>query len=151
MLSKDVRGMRRHRGFTVEKESMTRTLAKLQVSKATYNEIETLLRAADYDHLFLEDGLIDLQGIGLTAEVQVNKPFETRDFISPQDAHVAVVLYNDIRTSLEGGGWTISDDTTTPGYWWVHPDHTRAHSMSAAHGQWRLDLESKKLRRSQDE
>ncbi len=131
---------------------MTRTLAELQVSKATYNEIEKLLRAADYDHLFLEDGLIDLQGIGLTAEVQVNKPFETRHFISPQDAHVAVALYNDVRTSLEGGGWKISDDTTTPGYWWVHPDHNMVpYSMSAAHGQWRLDLEHAKKQRTQDE
>lgn len=151
MLSKDVRGMRRHRGFAEEKESMTRTLAELQVSKATYNEIRDLLKAAEYDHLFRSDGLIDLQGIGLTAEVQVNKPFETRNFISPQDAHVAVALYNDVRTSLEGGGWTISDDTTTPGYWWVHPDHAGTHAMSAAHGQWRLDLERTVKQRTQDE
>jgi hypothetical protein len=46
---------------------MTRTLAELQVSKSTHDEIKSRLLGADYGHLLLEDGLIDLEGIGLTA------------------------------------------------------------------------------------
>ena len=67
---------------------------------------------------------------------------ETKHFISPEDAHVAIALYNDVRTTLERAGWTKATDvSSTPGYWWWHADHPGTHSMSAAHGQWRLDLE----------
>lgn len=65
----------------------------------------------------------------------------TKNFISVPDTTVAVALYNDIRTTLEQFGWqtVIEQGDTTPGYWWRHPDHRGTFSMSAAHGQWRLD------------
>jgi DNA-binding XRE family transcriptional regulator len=46
----------------------THTLANLQVSARTYEEIAELLRKAGYDHCFLpdEDGMISMQGIGIT-------------------------------------------------------------------------------------
>ena len=73
--------------------------------------------------------------------------WETEEYVNPQEVYVAISLYNDIRTTLEDDGWTTSEDEhirSTPGYWWVHPDHGGTHSMSAAHGQWRLDVEARK-------
>ena len=43
----------------------TYTIATLTVSKAAYDEIAVLLRAAGYDHVFMSDGTIDMSGIGL--------------------------------------------------------------------------------------
>lgn len=42
----------------------TYTFAKLEVSRGTYDEIAGKLRAAGYDHAFV-DGAIDMHGIGL--------------------------------------------------------------------------------------
>ena len=48
---------------------MTYTFALLMVSASTYDEVERLLRAADYDHCFGHaDGAIDMHGIGLVRE-----------------------------------------------------------------------------------
>lgn len=44
----------------------THTLAELQISEAAYKEIEAAFKAAQYDHVFLDDGMIDMTGIGLT-------------------------------------------------------------------------------------
>lgn len=47
----------------------THTVAELQVSGATYDEIAKKLRDAEYDHVFgmgNDAGLIDMSGIGLT-------------------------------------------------------------------------------------
>jgi hypothetical protein len=41
------------------------TIATLTVSKAAYDEIAILLRAAGYDHVFMTDDTIDMTGIGL--------------------------------------------------------------------------------------
>ena len=49
----------------------TRTFAKLEVSTATYDEIAGKLRAAGYDHAFI-DGAIDMHGIGLTRGRRTN-------------------------------------------------------------------------------
>lgn len=43
----------------------THTVATLEVSSAAYDEIASRLRAASYDHSFLDDGVIDMHGIGL--------------------------------------------------------------------------------------
>ena len=43
----------------------THTVATLTVSTATYDEIAAKLRKADYFHVFLVDGVIDMSGIGL--------------------------------------------------------------------------------------
>jgi hypothetical protein len=43
------------------------------VSKAAYDEIALLLRAAGYDHVFMKDGTIDMSGIGLAC-VANDKP-----------------------------------------------------------------------------
>jgi hypothetical protein len=42
----------------------THTLATLEISAAAYDEIASKLRAAGYDHVFV-DGLVDMKGIGL--------------------------------------------------------------------------------------
>ncbi|GER16733.1 NADAR family protein [Variovorax boronicumulans] len=47
---------------------MTHTIASLAVSAAAHTEIAAALRAAGYDHAFMEDGLIDMSGIGLAAQ-----------------------------------------------------------------------------------
>jgi hypothetical protein len=70
----------------------------------------------------------------------------TTEFLNPQNVIAAIAMYNDIRTSLEETGWTAAKDTTTPGYWWTHPNHAGSFSMSAAHGQWRLDIEAAKAK-----
>lgn len=44
----------------------THTVAELPLSPSAYDEIAAALRAAGYDHVFLEDGLIDMSGIGVT-------------------------------------------------------------------------------------
>jgi hypothetical protein len=46
----------------------THTYATLEVSKTVYDEIAALLRAAGYDHVFMDDGAIDMHGIGLTCK-----------------------------------------------------------------------------------
>ncbi len=43
----------------------THTVAELEVSPAAYDEVAGKLRAARYDHC-LDDGVIDMGGIGLT-------------------------------------------------------------------------------------
>ena len=46
----------------------THTFATLELSEAAYEEIAAKLREADYRHAFLEDGVIDMHGIGVTRE-----------------------------------------------------------------------------------
>jgi hypothetical protein len=43
----------------------THTVATLAVSLGAYDEIAALLRAAGYGHAFVDDGVIDMSGIGL--------------------------------------------------------------------------------------
>jgi hypothetical protein len=45
---------------------MTRTVATLDVSERTFQEIANKLRAAGYQHLFMADGSIDMYGIAIT-------------------------------------------------------------------------------------
>lgn len=50
----------------------THTYAELEISKAAYDEIAGKLRAAGYDHVFMEGGAIDMHGlavVNLVAEV----------------------------------------------------------------------------------
>ncbi len=44
---------------------MTHTVARLEVSAAVYGEVAALLKAAGYGHCFIDDGVIDMSGIGL--------------------------------------------------------------------------------------
>ena len=43
----------------------THTYAELEVSPEAYDEIRSKLEAAGYTHAFMEDGAIDMHGIGL--------------------------------------------------------------------------------------
>lgn len=47
---------------------MTHTFAELELSPAAYDEIRQKLQAAGYDHAFMEDGALDMHGIGVTRE-----------------------------------------------------------------------------------
>lgn len=47
----------------------THTYAELGLSKTAYGEIRDKLKAAGYNHAFMEDGAIDMHGIGVTVEV----------------------------------------------------------------------------------
>lgn len=44
---------------------MTYTVAVLEVSESTYDEIELALKAAGYEHAFMEDGCIDMTHIAV--------------------------------------------------------------------------------------
>lgn len=46
----------------------THTFAELAISKAAYDEIASKLREAEYNHVFMEGGVIDMHGIGLVVE-----------------------------------------------------------------------------------
>lgn len=48
----------------------THTVATLEVSAAAYKEIAQKLRDASYHHVFLDEGVIDMTGIGLTSTPQ---------------------------------------------------------------------------------
>lgn len=53
----------------------THTVATLEVSGPVYDEIAAKLRKADYFHVFLDDGTIDMTGIGLVRlEPRAKKP-----------------------------------------------------------------------------
>lgn len=43
----------------------THTYVELEISKAAYDEIAGKLKAAGYDHVFMEDGAIDMHGLAL--------------------------------------------------------------------------------------
>lgn len=43
----------------------THTYVTLEVSGAAYEEIATKLREAGYDHVFMDDGEIDMHGLAL--------------------------------------------------------------------------------------
>lgn len=45
---------------------MTYTYAELEISRAAWDEIAQKLRAAGYDHAFVDENTIDMHGIGLT-------------------------------------------------------------------------------------
>jgi hypothetical protein len=45
---------------------VTYTFAELEISAAAYDEIAARLRAADYGHVFVKDGLMDMHGIALS-------------------------------------------------------------------------------------
>ena len=44
----------------------TYTLAELDLTPDCYDEIATKLRDAEYHHCFMDDGTIDMHGIGVT-------------------------------------------------------------------------------------
>ncbi|WP_175777473.1 hypothetical protein [Burkholderia anthina] len=60
---------------------MTHTVATLDVSAMTFQEIAGKLRAAGYGHLFMMDGTIDLTGIGIASTLPREAPqrYEWRD------------------------------------------------------------------------
>jgi len=80
---------------------MTHTYAELEVSTATYIEIAKKLRAAGYDHAFIESGhrtskTIDMHGIGLVVG----------------DDAIAQLKQNAEETEIEGGRYV---DRAGPG------------------------------------
>lgn len=64
----------------------THTYAELGLSRAAYDEIAAALRAAGYDHAFMEDGTIDMHGIGVTcAGIAEPKPKLAPDVVGTND------------------------------------------------------------------
>lgn len=47
----------------------THTYAELGLSRPAYDEIKRKLEDAGYQHAFMEDGTIDMHGIGVTLEL----------------------------------------------------------------------------------
>ena len=47
----------------------THTYVELDISPAAYDEIRMKLEAADYGHCFMDDGTIDMHGLGLVRQV----------------------------------------------------------------------------------
>lgn len=47
---------------------MTYTFALLELSSSTYEEIARKLKEAGYEQAFMEDGVIDMHGIGIQKE-----------------------------------------------------------------------------------
>lgn len=68
---------------------MTRTFATLEISSEAYHEIHAKLAASGYGHAFLEDGVIDMQGIGLVRAV-APPPEATMDW-KKAEAHLREV------------------------------------------------------------
>lgn len=53
----------------------THTIAGMEVSKATYDEIKSKLVAAGYHHAILQDeAMLDMTGIGLVVEPPKDSP-----------------------------------------------------------------------------
>ncbi len=52
----------------------THAYAELELSSATYTEIAQKLRAAGYCHAFMDDGTIDMHGIGIFATCTIAVP-----------------------------------------------------------------------------
>lgn len=77
----------------------THTLATLQVSAAAYYEIAAKLRAAGYDHAFV-DGLIDMTGIGL----ELRPPDDKAERDARADIVKRVVKVGDVLTHSGCGG-----------------------------------------------
>jgi hypothetical protein len=75
--------------------------------------------------------------------------WDVEDYIDPKSMSESCSLYNDVRTILEDNGWTIHERDGCRG--WVHDNHVGSHSMSAAFGQWRLNVEHAKYECSRKE
>jgi len=61
------------------KLTATHTYAELELSPAAYDEIAGKLKEAGYDHVFMDDGTIDMQGIGVTREDVARSSAETSE------------------------------------------------------------------------
>ncbi|MDX3966133.1 MAG: hypothetical protein QHD01_05975 [Bradyrhizobium sp.] len=51
-----------------------RTLVKMMISRAAFNEIAAQFRKHNYHHVFLRDGSIDMSEIGIAADPNVFMP-----------------------------------------------------------------------------
>ncbi|HEY9279519.1 MAG TPA: hypothetical protein VIP51_05535, partial [Eoetvoesiella sp.] len=90
---------------------MTYSFATLDISRRAYDEIARKLRAAGYEHAFLENGLIDMHGIGLQPSSQEGEPREING-----SKYIAVPI-QDITTPRRGA--TVYTDM----WWAVTHDH----------------------------
>lgn len=91
----------------------THTLANLQVSARTYEEIADLLRKAGYDHAFLpdEEGMISMQGIGITRPTptamgeRLRKAREAAGLTQKEASRKTFIALHSL-AEYEGGGMT---------------------------------------------
>lgn len=62
------------------------TLATLEVSHDTFDEISSLLRSAGYHHVFLPDGSLDMSGIALALydHWQGKTPPQQENLLTPE-------------------------------------------------------------------
>jgi len=56
------------KGLAMGVVRQTHTYAELEISRSAYDEIRGLLKAAGYQHAFMDDGTIDMHGIGITRQ-----------------------------------------------------------------------------------
>jgi len=79
------------------KLTATHTYAELELSQAAYDEIASKLKEAGYDHVFMDDGTIDMQGIGVTREGVARSSAVTDRAAGLTDAHL-----EDLRSHIRG-------------------------------------------------
>lgn len=71
----------------------TYTYATLELSQAAYDEIAAKLKEADYGHAFMEDGTIDMHGIGVTPPAPApNNEVKHHHVFGPRPSDTVVVL-----------------------------------------------------------
>lgn len=71
--------------------SSTHTHANLEVTLTTYDEIANKLREAGYDHVFDEDGVIDMHGIGLVCGGATLPPVVRQEVVKIQPGDTLVL------------------------------------------------------------
>lgn len=60
---------------------MTHSLARLEISPEAYDEIKALFDKAGYSHVFMSDGMINMNGIGIVPKVHPKVEEKTLDLI----------------------------------------------------------------------
>ncbi len=76
----------------------THTFAVLELSAAAWEEIAAKLCAAGYDHAFVDDGCIDMHGIGVKAEARPTDGQDRYDVRFARDVPLCDGLSGDGRT-----------------------------------------------------
>jgi hypothetical protein len=97
----------------------THTVAILEVSPSAAAEIRRKLVAAQYQHTFMDDGVIDMSGIGIQADQAQLERLSwngciTGDCPHDSEAECNKAIADDVRTLLKGFQPSLSPDAERP-------------------------------------